>query len=55
MVTSVWGIENNRRGINQGISADDGARKLVFGLKIPVQLLPGEPVLFVKKKLTSWC
>jgi len=44
MVTSVWGIENNHRGINQGIRADDGARTLVFGLKSLVQQLPGEPV-----------
>jgi len=44
MVTSVWGIENNDSGINQGSGADDGARTLVFGLKICVQLLHGEPV-----------
>jgi len=44
IVTSVWGTENNRRGINQGSRADDGARTLVFGLKILVQQLPGEPV-----------
>jgi len=42
MVTSVWGTENNHRGINQGSRADDGARTLVFGLKILVQQLPGE-------------
>ena len=41
---SVWGTENNHRGINQGIKADDGARTLVFGLKIHVQQLPGELV-----------
>jgi len=44
MVTSVWGTENNHRGINQGSRADDGAHTLVFGLKILVQKLPGEPV-----------
>ena len=44
MVTSVWGTENNHRGINQGSRADDGARTLVFGLKFLVQQLPGEPV-----------
>ena len=44
MVTSVWGTENNHRGINQGSRADDGARTLVFGLKILEQQLPGEPV-----------
>jgi len=44
MVTSVWGTENNHRGINKGSRADDGALKLVFGLKILVQQLPGEPV-----------
>ena len=44
MVTSVWGTENNHGGINQGIRADDLARTLVFGLKILVQQLPGEPV-----------
>jgi len=44
MVTSVWGTENNHRGINQGSWADDGARTLFFGLKILVQQLPGEPV-----------
>ena len=44
MVTSVWGAENNHRGINQGTRANDGARTLVFGLKILVQQLPGEPV-----------
>ena len=44
MVTSVWGTENNRKGINQGSCADDGARTLVFGLKILVQQLPGERV-----------
>jgi len=44
MVTSVWGMENNHRGINQGSRADDAARTLVFGLKILVQQLPGEPV-----------
>jgi len=44
MVTSVWGTENNHRGINQGSRADDGARTLVFGLNILVQQLPGEPV-----------
>jgi len=44
MVTSVWGAENNHRGINQGSMADDGARTLVFGLNILVQELPGEPV-----------
>jgi len=44
MVTTVWGIENNHRGINQGSQADDGAHTLVFGLKILVQQLPGEPV-----------
>jgi len=36
MVTSVWGIENNHRRINQGSRADDGARRLVFGLQILV-------------------
>ena len=45
MVTSVWGTENNPRGINQGIRADYGARTLVFGLTILVQQLPGEQVL----------
>ena len=45
MVTSVWGTENNHRGINQGIRADYGARTLVFGLNILVHQLPGEPVL----------
>ena len=44
MVTSVWGTENNHRGINQGSRADDSACTLVFGLKIFVQQLPGEPV-----------
>ena len=44
MVTSVWGTKNNDRGINQGSRADDGACTLVFGLKILVQQLPGEPV-----------
>ena len=44
LVTSVSGKENNHRGINQGSRADDGARTLVFGLKILVQQLPGEPV-----------
>jgi len=44
MVTSVWGIENNDRGINQGSRVDDGARTPVFGLKIIVQQLPSEPV-----------
>ena len=43
MVTSVWGTENNHRGLNQGSRAD-GARTLVFGLKILIQQLPGEPV-----------
>jgi len=38
MVTSVWGTENNHS------RADDGARTLVFRLKILVQQLPGEPV-----------
>ena len=46
MVTSVWETENNHRGINQGSRVDDGARILVFGLKIIVQQLPGEPVHF---------
>ena len=44
MVTSVWGIENNHRGINQGSTVDDGACTLVFELKILVQQLTGEPV-----------
>ena len=44
MVTSVWGTENNHRGLNQGSRADDGARTFVFGLKILVHQLPGEPV-----------
>ena len=44
MVISVWGTENNHRGKNQGSKADDGARTRVFGLKILVQQLPGEPV-----------
>ena len=44
MVTSVWGTENNHRGINQGSRADDGACTLVFGIKILVQQLPGELV-----------
>ena len=44
MVTSVRGTENNHRGINLGSRADNGARTLVFGLKILVQQLPGEPV-----------
>jgi len=43
-VASVWGTENNHRGINQGSRADDGASTFVFGLKILVQQLPGEPV-----------
>ena len=41
MVTSVWGTENNYRGINQGSREDGGARPLVFGVKILVQQLPG--------------
>jgi len=44
MVTSVWGTENNCRGINQRSRADDGAHTPVFGLKILVQQLPGELV-----------
>jgi len=44
MVTSVWGTENNHRGINQGSWADDGARTLVFGLEILVHQLPREPM-----------
>ena len=44
MVTSVWGTENNHRGINLGRRADDLARTLVFRLKILVQQLSGEPV-----------
>ena len=44
MVTSVWETENNHRGINQGSRADDRARTLVFGLKVLVQQLHGEPV-----------
>ena len=44
MVTSVWGTENNHRGINRGSRADDGAHTLVFGQKILVQQLPGELV-----------
>ena len=44
MVTSVWGTENNYRGINQGSRVDDGARTLVFGLKILVQQLRSETV-----------
>ena len=44
IVTSVWGTENNHRGIYQGSRVDDGARTLVFGLKILVQQLLGEPV-----------
>ena len=44
MVTSVWGTENNHMGINQGSGADDGARTIVFGLKILIQQLLGEPV-----------
>jgi len=44
MVTSVWQTENNHKRINHGSRADDGARTLVFGLKIRVQQLPGEPV-----------
>ena len=44
MVTSVWGTENNHRGISQRSRADDGACTLVFGLKILVRQLPGEPV-----------
>ena len=44
MVPSVWGTENNHRGINQGSRADDGACTLVFRLKSLVQQLPGEPV-----------
>jgi len=55
MVTSVWGTENNHRGINQGSKADEGARKLVFGLKILVQQLAGELMLVVKKEPTAWC
>jgi len=49
MVTSVCGTENNHRGINQGSRADDGARTLVFGLKILVQQLPGEPVHYLEE------
>ena len=37
VATSVWGTENNHRGINQGSRADDGACTLVFGLKFLVQ------------------
>ena len=37
MITLVWGTENNHSGINQESRADDGARILVFGLKILVQ------------------
>jgi len=44
MVSSVWGTQNNHRGINQGSRVDDGACTLVFGLKTLVQQLPGEPV-----------
>ena len=44
MVTAVWGTENNHRGIRQRSRADDGARTLVFGLKLLLQQLPGEPV-----------
>ena len=44
MVTSVWRTENNHRGISQGSMADDVARTLVFGLKILVEQLAGEPV-----------
>jgi len=44
MVTSVWGKENNHKVINQGSRADDGARTLVFRLKIIVQQLPSELV-----------
>jgi len=44
MVTSVWRTENNHKVISQGSRADDWARTLVFGLKIRVQQLPGEPV-----------
>jgi len=44
LVTSVWGTENNHRGINQGSRADDGAYTLVLGLKILVHQLPCEPV-----------
>ena len=44
MVTSVWETEINHRGMNQGSRADDGARTLVFGLKILVQQLRGETV-----------
>jgi len=44
MVTSVWGTENNHRGIMQGSRVDDGARTPVFRLKILLQQLPGEPV-----------
>jgi len=52
MVTSVWGTENNHRGISQRSRADDGACTLVFGLKILVQQLPGEPVCTYL--LTPW-
>jgi len=34
MVTSAWGTEYNNRGVNQGSRVDDGARTLVFGIKI---------------------
>ena len=44
MVISIWGTENNHKGINQGSRADDGAHTLAFGLKILVQQLPGEAV-----------
>ena len=44
MVTSIWGTKTNHRGIIQGSRADDGARTHVFGQKILVQKLPGEPV-----------
>ena len=44
MLTSIWGTENNHRGINQESRADEGARTLVFGLKILVQQLLGERV-----------
>ena len=58
MVTSVWGTENNHRGINRGSRADDGAYTLVFGLKILVQQLPGEPVrnvMYIVFKFSNSC
>jgi len=55
MVASVRGTENNHRGINQGSRADDVARTLVFGLKILVQQLTGEPVHCREEETNCLC